>query len=255
MQRTRCRGAHLRGGPGGQFSPLNGQAFVCALPELRPTRRKRRRNGIGGHAVLQLDAAKLIARDKTRDAALDLLDAALGETAIFGVTTNQDFLRRLIALPETRTADFYTRLIDDRLGELIGATAAPPTEAFALAACHWLMAKREAASGNLWHWRAMTGWHVGSGDEGLSPIPILHLEAQGATAKIRFSPQRADSTMVIAVNEQLVTVGLERLGGEDYLAIFSGRRKRCGFNRTVRSSTFTGAGERMHFGPFPTLPT
>ncbi len=169
--------------------------------------------------------AKLIARDKTRDAALDLLDAALGETAIFGVTTNQDFLRRLIALPETRKADFYTRLIDDRLGELIGATAAPPTEAFALAACHWLMAKREAASGNLWHWRAMTGWHMGSGDEGLSPIPILHLEAQGATAKLRFSPQRADSTMVIAVNEQLVTVGLERLGGEDYLAILSGREE------------------------------
>ena len=170
--------------------------------------------------------AKLIARDKTRDAALDRLDAALGETAIFGVTTNQDFLRRLIALQETRKADFHTRLIDDRLGELVGAAAAPPAEAFALAACHWLMGSREATSDDLWHWRAMTGWHMGSGGEGLSPIPILHLETQGATAEIRFSPQRTDGTMLIAVNEQHVSVGLERLSDEDYLAFLSGREER-----------------------------
>jgi 3-methylcrotonyl-CoA carboxylase alpha subunit len=168
--------------------------------------------------------AKLIALGKTREAALDRLDAALGETSIFGVTTNQNFLRQLIALPETRKADFYTRLIDDRLSELLGAALAPQAEAFALAACHWLMGRRDAASADLWHWRAMTGWQMGSGDEGLSPIPILHLEVQGATAEIRFSPQRSDGTTLIAVDEQHVTVGLERLGEEDHLAILNGRR-------------------------------
>jgi 3-methylcrotonyl-CoA carboxylase alpha subunit len=169
--------------------------------------------------------AKLIARGKTREAALERLDAALGETSIFGVTTNLDFLRRLIALPETREAIFHTRLIDDRLGELVAPGAVPPVEAFALAACFWLMAKREAASGDLWHWRAMTGWHMGNGGEGLSPIPVLHLEARGATAEIRFSPQRVDGTMLIAVNEQHVTVGLERLRDEDHLAILGGRQE------------------------------
>jgi 3-methylcrotonyl-CoA carboxylase alpha subunit len=169
--------------------------------------------------------AKLIARGKTREAALERLDAALGETSIFGVTTNLDFLRRLIALPETREAIFHTRLIDDRLGELAAPGAAPPVEAFALAACFWLMAKREAVSADLWHWRAMTGWHMGDGGEGLSPIPVLHLEARGATAEIRFSPQRVDGTMLIAVNEQHVTVGLERLRDEDHLAILGGRQE------------------------------
>ena len=169
--------------------------------------------------------AKLIAHGKTREAALVRLDAALGETSIFGVTTNQEFLRRLIALPETRTADFHTRLIDDRLGELAGNAAPPPAEAFALAACHWLMARRVAASGDLWHSRAMTGWHLGSGGKDLSPIPILHLEAQGATAKIRFSPQQKDGTMLIAVDEQHVKVGLERIADEDHLAIVNGRQE------------------------------
>jgi 3-methylcrotonyl-CoA carboxylase alpha subunit len=168
--------------------------------------------------------AKLIARGKTRETALDRLDAALGETSIFGVTTNQDFLRRLIALPETRTAEFHTRLIDDRLDELV-ATSAPPAEAFALAACHWLTGRRKAASGDLWHWRAMTGWHLGCGGESLSPIPILHLETRGSTAEIRFAPQRTDGTMLIAVDEQHVAVGLERLGDEEHLAILSGRQE------------------------------
>ncbi len=169
--------------------------------------------------------AKLIARGEAREATLNRLDAALGETSIFGLATNQDFLRRLIALPETRSADFYTRLIDDRLGELVGAAAPPPAEAFALAAWHWLTDKRKAASDNPWHWRAMTGWHMGSGDEGLSPIPILHLETQGATAEIRFSPQRPDGTMLIAVDEQRIIAGLHGLGDEDYLAILSGRQE------------------------------
>ena len=168
--------------------------------------------------------AKLIALGKTREAALDRLNAALGETSIFGITTNQNFLRQLIALPETRKADFYTRLIDDRLSVLCSAAGAPQAEAFALAACHWLMARRDAGSADLWHWRAMTGWHMGSGGEGLSPIPLLHLEAQGATAEIRFAPQRTDGTMLIAVDEQHVAVGLERLGEEDHLAMLNGRR-------------------------------
>ncbi len=169
--------------------------------------------------------AKLIVRGEAREPTLNRLDAALGETSIFGVATNQDFLRRLIALPETRTADFYTRLIDDRLGELVGAATPPPAEAFALAAWHWLMDKRKAASDNPWHWHAMTGWHMRSGDEGLSPIPILHLETHGATAEIRFSPQRPDGAMLIAVDEQRIITGLDGLGDEDYLAILNGRQE------------------------------
>jgi len=169
--------------------------------------------------------AKLIAHGETRVSALDRLDAALGETSMFGVTTNQAFLRQLVALPETRAATFHTRLIDERLAELVGRAPPPPSGAFALAACYWMMCRRDEASGDPWRSRAMTGWHMGSGDEGLSPIPLLHLEAAGAKAEIRFSPQRPDSSMLIAVGDEAMTVGLRKISSGDYLATFGEREE------------------------------
>ena len=162
--------------------------------------------------------AKLITHGATRDSALDQLDQALRETSIFGVTTNQAFLRRLIALPETRKATFHTRLIDEQLGALVGGGARPSTQAFALAAHHWMIGWRKVASSDPWLSDTMTGWHMGSGDAGLSPIPLLHLEAQGASAEIRFSPRRADGTMLIAVGEEQITVGLQPLADGASLA-------------------------------------
>jgi 3-methylcrotonyl-CoA carboxylase alpha subunit len=169
--------------------------------------------------------AKLIAYGDTRDVALNRLDHALGVTSIFGVTSNQSFLRRLIALAETRNATFHTRLIDERLGEFVSAAPTPPVESLALAACHWMMGQRQAASGDLWRWGAMTGWHMASGDDGLSPIPILHLEASGANAEIRFAPQRADGSMLVSVGEERVTVRLQPLGGAEHLAVLGERQE------------------------------
>jgi 3-methylcrotonyl-CoA carboxylase alpha subunit len=169
--------------------------------------------------------AKLIAHGQTRDAALDRLDQALRETSIFGVTTNQAFLRRLIALAETRQATFHTRLIDEQLGTLVDAAPKPSADAFALAACHWMMHQRQAASADPWRSDAMTGWHMGSGGDALSPIPLLHLEAQGASAEIRFSPRRADGTMLIAVGDEHIAVGLQPLGDGGYLAVLGERQE------------------------------
>ena len=107
LQRPRCRGADLRGGPGDNFLPVDGQSFrMCVSRVAAYASKAASKAGSVVTPYYNSMLAKLIAHDDTRDAALDLLDAALGETAIFGITTNQDFLRRLIALPETRTADF-----------------------------------------------------------------------------------------------------------------------------------------------------
>jgi 3-methylcrotonyl-CoA carboxylase alpha subunit len=168
--------------------------------------------------------AKLIAHGATRDAALDRLDQALRETSIFGVITNQAFLCRLIGLAETRQATFHTRLIDEQLATLVGA-AKPPAGVFALAACHWMMRQREAVSGDPWRSDVMTGWHMGRGGDALSPIPLLHLEAQGASAEIRFSPRRADGMMLIAVGDERIAVRLQPLGGGDYLAVLNARQE------------------------------
>ena len=68
--------------------------------------------------------AKLITHADTRDEALDRLKQALDDTSIFGITTNQGFLERLIDLPATRSATFYTRLIDDQIDQLVDKTKA-----------------------------------------------------------------------------------------------------------------------------------
>jgi 3-methylcrotonyl-CoA carboxylase alpha subunit len=156
--------------------------------------------------------AKLITYAGTRDEALDKLSGALDRTSIFGITTNQSFLARLIALPETRNAMFHTTLIDDQIHQLVDKTKGPSTEALALGAYFWMMRQRppaaDAPSHSPWQSRETTAWQMSAGDDGLSPIPLLHLEAAGASAEIRFAPRQADGSMLIRVNDDKVFVNL-----------------------------------------------
>jgi 3-methylcrotonyl-CoA carboxylase alpha subunit len=163
--------------------------------------------------------AKLIAHAITRGEALDKLDKALGDTTIFGLVTNLDFLRRLIALPATRDATFHTRLIDEHINELIKPDGEADVEVLAVAACFWLMEQRPRTSGNPWKARELTGWQLTSGGDRLSPIPILHLESQGGSAEIRFGPLEADGAMLIGVNEQPIRIRLIPHHGNQYLAV------------------------------------
>jgi len=57
--------------------------------------------------------AKLIAHGRNRDDALDLLAAALAETAIEGVTTNLPFLRWLVTHPVVRAGDATTAFLTE----------------------------------------------------------------------------------------------------------------------------------------------
>ena len=124
--------------------------------------------------------AKLIAMAETRDEALDRLGRALDETSIFGITTNQAFLKRLIDLPATRNATFHTRLIDEQIDQLVDKAKGPDIEALALGAYFWMMRQRQPAAVAIpGKSRETTGWQMAAGDDGLSPIPILHLEAAG----------------------------------------------------------------------------
>ena len=56
--------------------------------------------------------AKLIAQAPTRDAAIDQLDSALGQTAIYGVETNRQYLRMIVRQPGFRAGDYSTRFLD-----------------------------------------------------------------------------------------------------------------------------------------------
>ncbi|PDT76793.1 biotin carboxylase N-terminal domain-containing protein [Bradyrhizobium sp. C9] len=167
--------------------------------------------------------AKLIAHATSRDQALDQLDRALGETSIFGVITNRDFLRRLIALPATRAATFHTRLIDERIDALVTAAEDIDPEALAVGAYFWMMRQRATDSDNPWQSSSLTGWQMTAADDGLSPIPILHLEATGDSAEIRFASLRPDGSMLIGVDDARVRVQLSQLADDMFAAAVNSR--------------------------------
>ena len=169
--------------------------------------------------------AKLIAYAETRDEALDKLDRALDETSIFGITTNLKFLKRLIALPATRSATFYTRLIDEQMKELLDKGTDTDTEALALGAYYWMIRQRQPAVNGPWQSLATTGWQMSAGGEGLSPIPILHLETDKASAGIRFAPLKPDDTMIVGINDEQLPVKLIPISDERFTAIIGGRRE------------------------------
>jgi 3-methylcrotonyl-CoA carboxylase alpha subunit len=185
--------------------------------------------------------AKLIAHAETRDEALDKLGRALDQTSIFGITTNQNFLARLLGLPETRNATFHTRLIDEQIGQLVDKTKAYDTEALALAAYFWMTRQRPPAATNPshnppynppynpsyspWQSRETTGWQMAAGGDGLSPIPILHLEAAGANAEIRFAPRQADGAMIVGINDDRLSVRLVPDDDDSFTAVVGSRRE------------------------------
>ena len=209
--------------PDSNFMPCTGEIAYAHFP----TRGVRIETGIESGSIVTpyYDSmlAKLIVRDETRDQALDRLSQALNDTSIFGVTTNQAFLSRLLALPATRTATFHTRLIDEEIDAIQERAAGLDRDALAIGACFWMMRQRQPESGNPWRSSAMTGWHMATEDDGLSPIPILRLESAATCADIRFAPVRPDGSMLIGVNDAIVAVKLSLLGDDRYLAAVGAR--------------------------------
>jgi 3-methylcrotonyl-CoA carboxylase alpha subunit len=211
--------------PANSFLPCSGDLAYVKFPADRV----RVETGVetGSTVTPYYDSmlAKLIAHAETRDEALDVLGRALDETSIFGITTNQTFLKRLIGLPATRDATFHTRLIDEQIDELVDKARGPDSEALALGACFWMIGQRPPAATDPWQSRDMTGWQMTDGGDGLSPIPILHLEAAGASAEIRFAPRRADGAMMVGVNDDKRLVRLIPLGDESFTASVGTRRE------------------------------
>jgi len=177
--------------------------------------------------------AKLITHAPTRDEALDRLERALDDTAVFGVTSNIGFLQRLIDLPETRAASFHTRLIDEHIESWALGKAQHDERTLAIAALHWLRSQRTADARSPWSGWAGSGWQLGAGDDGLAPIPSLHVEASdGVSAEIRFGPLAPDGSLLVGVNDARLHLRLAPAGNDGhFLAIVDGRRETVGVHR------------------------
>jgi 3-methylcrotonyl-CoA carboxylase alpha subunit len=227
---VRCRGHAVEArlcaeDPANNFLPCSGMLAYVQFPsdDIRVETGVESGSAVSPYYDSML--AKLIAWAETRDQALDRLGRALDETSIFGITTNQAFLKRLIELPATRSATFHTRLIDEQIDQLVDKAKGFDIEALALGACFWMMRQRQPASCGPWQSRETTGWHMAAGDDGLSPIPILHLETSGASAEIRFAPRQPDGSMVVGIDDDKLPVRLLPLQDDRFTVIVGSRRE------------------------------
>jgi acetyl-CoA/propionyl-CoA carboxylase biotin carboxyl carrier protein len=98
--------------------------------------------------------AKVIAHGDHREQALDRLRAALGDTAVLGLSTNIGFLRRLLDDPDVRRAEMDTGLVERRLGSLSGGT---PDQLLAEAAALY----RRLSRARKGPWDEGDGWRAG----------------------------------------------------------------------------------------------
>ncbi|MBU1362323.1 MAG: acetyl/propionyl/methylcrotonyl-CoA carboxylase subunit alpha [Gammaproteobacteria bacterium] len=111
--------------------------------------------------------AKLIVWDEHRDAALARMRKALADYQVAGVTTNIDFLSRLVACPAFAGADLDTGLIERQKDFLFPAAQAVPRDALLVATVGELLWEQHAAkqaaktSGDPCSpWHARDGWRM-----------------------------------------------------------------------------------------------
>jgi 3-methylcrotonyl-CoA carboxylase alpha subunit len=146
--------------------------------------------------------AKLIVHAGDRDAALDRLGLAIGQTRLLGVTTNCQFLQTLLALPATRDASFHTRTVDDVL-LAVPTAAAVPIELLAAAAAWWLFDARGKAPGyGAWSAPDVTGWQYGAGDDPLTAVPALMLGEGGHSHEVRFGACTGEGELTVQVGTE-----------------------------------------------------
>ncbi len=162
--------------------------------------------------------AKLIVWDENRDAALARLRQALADTWVAGVTTNIDFLSRLVACPAFADADLDTGLIE-RQRELLFPPPRPvPRDARLVAVVGELLWEqhqaRQAARtggdpGSPWH--ARDGWRLN-----LSAARIIGFRDGDALveAQVRYGPGHWQVTL-----EGTTTLARGRKLEDDRLAV------------------------------------
>jgi acetyl-CoA/propionyl-CoA carboxylase biotin carboxyl carrier protein len=103
--------------------------------------------------------AKVIAWGPTRETARGRLVAALGRTAVLGVSTNVPFLRALLSDPDVVAGDLDTGLIERR-GEQLTRAEEPPPSAYAAVALALLL-DDEPTGARIDPWAVPGGWRLG----------------------------------------------------------------------------------------------
>ena len=150
--------------------------------------------------------AKLVSHGDTREQARQQLVGGLQQVLLTGVTHNAGFLQQMLQWPETITASFHTRLVDERVAATAAAavTAAnePSVPQRAAVALAWLQAQRQAvASLGCWgQWQGFTGWRAGA-DDGPARAPALLLRQGGHEWPVRLGPLQPDGSLALSMGD------------------------------------------------------
>ncbi|WP_442576193.1 ATP-binding protein [Microbacterium sp. F51-2R] len=155
--------------------------------------------------------AKVIAWGPDRDEARRRLVRALDETAVFGVTTNVEFLRLLLELPAVAAGDLDTGLIARGLDGL--AFAEPDASTWAEAALLLDAAGRVPDGHATDPWRRADGWRLGPA----APRVYRLREERGATAVVRLWGVGAD--LEVAVDDGPRRRAIVRLGDRAQISL------------------------------------
>jgi len=141
--------------PAQDFRPSVGRIWHAHLPASAPGVRIDAGVESGDSITPFYDAmfAKLITFGMDREAALQRMAAALGETALTGVKTNVEYLQRVVTHPAYIAGGFNTHFVEDYRDELNAPT--PPPQPFELifAACADLAMRRQHAGPSPWQQR------------------------------------------------------------------------------------------------------
>jgi len=135
--------------------------------------------------------AKVVAWGPTRETARARLVAALGRTAVLGVTTNAGFLQELLSDPDVVAGRLDTGLIERR-GQSLTRPEPPPAEVYAAAALA-LLVESEPAGPVVDRWDVPDGWRLGE-----PAWTVRRLQAPGGEpVTVRVRGRSGDAQVVV----------------------------------------------------------
>ncbi len=162
--------------------------------------------------------SKVIAHGSDRAQALARLDAALADTAVFGVQTNVEFLRFLLADARVVAGDLDTELLDARSGDFRPMPA--PDDVLASAGLYRQWQLAQLGRSDLW--ATPSGWRIGAA----APVRTeMHTPLRTETVSVWGLP--GDARVQIGDGE--IHPATVEVHGDQLIATVAGRCRRYVF--------------------------
>jgi len=193
--------------PARGFLPSTGRVLRLRLPEgagIRNDVGVAEGDEIGPYYDLMLGKLTVWAPD--RAAAIRRMDRALADLVLFGVTTNLNLLRQIVASDAFGRGDIDVSYLERELPSLLEGTQ-PPAAAFAAALAEQLLRGQSGADGaDLW--RRLGPWRIGGWET------ACVLECDGSRREVRAARQSSDGTWRLASGADAWTVQADNEPGD-----------------------------------------